>query len=233
MSIKLPEHLAIIMDGNGRWAQQRGLNRVEGHKAGAKIAENVTRWCADLGLKYLTLYAFSTENWKRPKEEVRFLFQLMVDYLKDRLNLLQEESIRIRFMGRVNELAEETRNFCKFMEDETAECNRLNLIIALNYGGRAEIVDAVKKILNDKLEHIDDAIIRRYLYLPDLPDPDLIVRTSGEKRLSNFLLWQSSYSELYFTDTLWPDFSKDELTKALEEYSKRKRRYGAVIDNEE
>ncbi|OAA31255.1 UDP diphosphate synthase [Kosmotoga arenicorallina S304] len=231
--MKLPKHLAIIMDGNGRWARQRGLNRIEGHKIGARTAEEVTRWCADLGIKYLTLYAFSTENWKRPEEEVQFLFQLMVNYLKSRLNLLIDESIRISFLGRIEELPEETRSFCRFLENKTAQCDRLHLIIALNYGGRSEIVDATRKILNKGLKHVDDNVIQENLYLPDLPDPDLIIRTSGEQRLSNFLLWQSSYSELYFTNTLWPDFSREELEKALEEYSKRKRRYGAVISDEE
>ncbi|AKI96978.1 isoprenyl transferase [Kosmotoga pacifica] len=230
--MKVPEHVAIIMDGNGRWAKQRGLNRVEGHKVGAKVAEDVSKWCADLGIKYLTLYAFSTENWKRPEEEIKFLFRLMVEYLGERLEMLLKESVKLRFMGRVEELNEETKQFCRQIEEKTAECNRLNLIVALNYGGRAEIVDAVNKIINEKLVNIDENTIRKHLYLPNVPDPDLIIRTSGEKRLSNFLLWQSSYSELYFTEVLWPDFSRENFIEALEEYSRRKRRYGAVIDNE-
>ncbi|ACR80298.1 MULTISPECIES: isoprenyl transferase [Kosmotoga] len=231
--MKIPTHIAIIMDGNGRWAKQRGLRRTEGHKKGAEVADSVARWAAELGIRYLTLYAFSTENWKRPKEEVEFLFNLLVRYINNRLNEIINEGIKLKFLGRIQQLPGNIRRFCENIEQKTAKNDRLNLIIALNYGGRAEIIDAVNKILAAKLKKVDEHIFERYLYLPEMPEPDLIIRTSGEKRLSNFLMWESAYSELYFCEKLWPEFTKDDFLQAIEDYSRRKRKFGAVIKDEE
>jgi len=226
--MRVPNHVAIIMDGNGRWARRKGLPRVEGHRKGAEVVENVVRWSAEFGIKYLTLYTFSTENWRRPKEEVEFLFSLLVEKLETKAPELIKENVRLRFMGRLEDLPEKLKNKCRETEEMTKSNDGLNLIIALNYGGRAEIVDAVERILKEGVTEVNEEGFRKYLYLPDVPDPDLIIRTSGEMRLSNFLLWQSAYSELYFTEKLWPDFTKDDFTKALEDYSKRERRFGGV-----
>jgi len=226
--MRVPNHVAIIMDGNGRWARRKGLPRVEGHRKGAEVVENVVRWSAEFGIKYLTLYTFSTENWKRPKEEVEFLFSLLVEKLETKALELIKENVRLRFMGRLEDLPEKLKNKCREAEEMTKSNDGLNLIIALNYGGRAEIVDAVERILREGITEVNEEGFRKYLYLPDVPDPDLIIRTSGEMRLSNFLLWQSAYSELYFTEKLWPDFTKDDFIKALEDYSKRERRFGGV-----
>jgi len=226
--MRVPNHVAIIMDGNGRWARRKGLPRVIGHKKGAEVVENVVRWSAEFGIKYLTLYTFSTENWKRPKEEVEYLFSLLIEKLEAKTSELIKENVRLRFMGRLEDLPEKLKNKCRETEEATKVERWINLIIALNYGGRAEIVDAVRKILKEGATEVNEESFRKYLYLPDVPDPDLIIRTSGEMRLSNFLLWQSAYSELYFTEKLWPDFTKDDFTKALEDYSKRERRFGGV-----
>lgn len=233
MQMKIPTHTAIIMDGNGRWAKQKGLRRTEGHKKGAEVADSVTRWAAELGIRYLTLYAFSTENWKRPKEEVDFLFGLLVRYINKRLDEIISEGIKLKFLGRIQQLPGNIRRSCENMEQKTEKNDRLNLIIALNYGGRAEIIDAINRILTAKLEKVDEHTFERYLYLPEMPDPDLIIRTSGEKRLSNFLMWESAYSELYFCEKLWPEFTKDDFLQAIEDYSRRKRKFGAVIEDEE
>ena len=226
--MRVPNHVAIIMDGNGRWARRKGLPRVEGHRRGAEVVENVVRWSAEFGIKYLTLYTFSTENWRRPKEEIEFLFSLLVEKLETKVPELIKENVRLRFMGRLEDLPEKLKNKCREAEEMTKSNDGLNLIIALNYGGRAEIVDAVRRILREGATEVNEEDFRKYLYLPDVPDPDLIIRTSGEMRLSNFLLWQSAYSELYFTEKLWPDFTKDDFIKALEDYSKRERRFGGV-----
>ncbi len=226
--MRIPNHVAIIMDGNGRWAKSKGLPRVEGHRKGAEVVENVVRWSAEFGIKYLTLYTFSTENWKRPKEEVEYLFSLLIEKLEAKVPELIKENVRLRFMGRLEDLPEKLKNKCREAEEMTISNDGLNLIIALNYGGRAEIVDAVRKILKEGVDEVNEESFRKYLYLPDVPDPDLIIRTSGELRLSNFLLWQSAYSEFYFTEKLWPDFTKDDFIKALEDYSKRERRFGGV-----
>jgi len=226
--MRVPNHVAIIMDGNGRWARRKGLPRVEGHRRGAEVVENVVRWSAEFGIKYLTLYTFSTENWRRPKEEIEFLFSLLVEKLETKAPELIKENVRLRFMGRLEDLPEKLKNKCREAEEMTKSNDGLNLIIALNYGGRAEIVDAVERILREGATEVNEEGFRKYLYLPDVPDPDLIIRTSGEMRLSNFLLWQSAYSELYFTEKLWPDFTKDDFIKALEDYSKRERRFGGV-----
>ena len=224
----LPVHVAFIMDGNGRWAQRRGLERIEGHKKGAEIADSASHWCADLGIGYVTLYAFSTENWRRPRQEIDFLFQLMLIYISSKLGSMLEEGVRMRFIGRLNELPQKLNEFTKEIEKKTSLCRKLNVIVALNYGGRAEIVDSVNRVIESGKHRVSEEDIEENLYLPDVPEPDLIIRTSGEKRISNFLTWQSVYSELFFTRTLWPDFEKEEFERILDEYSKRKRRFGAL-----
>ncbi|MBM7559154.1 isoprenyl transferase [Marinitoga litoralis] len=230
--LKIPTHLGIIMDGNGRWAKLRGLKRTKGHEEGAKVAENVIEWASDMGIRYLTLYSFSTENWKRPKEEVTFLFSLMVRYLESRLNKIIRENVRVRFTGRIDELPENVYNVCKRIEEKSKNNTKIDVILAVNYGGRREIVDAVNKLISQNVNKITIEDISNNLYLPDVPDPELIIRTSGEIRLSNFLLWQSAYSELYFTKTLWPDFNKEELEKAIIDYTKRDRRFGSISSDE-
>lgn len=224
----LPVHVAFIMDGNGRWAQRRGLERIEGHKKGAEIADSASHWCADLGIGYVTLYAFSTENWRRPRQEIDFLFQLTLIYISSKLGSMLEEGVRMRFIGRLNELPQKLNEFTKEIEKKTSLCRKLNVIVALNYGGRAEIVDSVNRVIESGKDRVSEEDIEENLYLPDVPEPDLIIRTSGEKRISNFLTWQSVYSELFFTRTLWPDFEKEEFERILDEYSKRKRRFGAL-----
>lgn len=224
----IPVHVAFIMDGNGRWAKKKGLERIEGHRKGAEVADAASHWCADLGIRYVTLYAFSTENWRRPKEEVEFLFELMLLYIGSKITNMLEEGVRMRFMGRLNELPPKLGDFVFQIENKTSMGKKLDVIVALNYGGRAEIVDAVNEILKIGKEQISEEDIAMNLYLPDVPEPDLIIRTSGEERLSNFLTWQSVYSELFFTGTLWPDFTKEEFHRAVDDYSKRKRRFGAL-----
>lgn len=231
--MNIPEHIAVIMDGNGRWASHRDLPRMEGHKKGATIADATAHWCAEFGVKYLTLYAFSTENWKRPKDEVEFLFNLTLTYLNSRVEEMIEEGVKFKFLGRLHELPKNLYEFCKEMESKTAGGDKLTVIVALNYGGRAEMLDAINKMLSDGVKNITEAELRKYLYLPNVPDPDLVIRTSGEIRLSNFLVWESAYSELYFTDILWPDFEKKDFIEAIKNYSRRKRRFGAVMNDEE
>ncbi len=229
-----PKHLAVIMDGNGRWARKQGLPRTEGHAKGIKVADDLAHWSADRGIRYLTLYTFSTENWKRPEQEVRFLFAMMIDYLQKRLPEMIREGLRMRFIGRRKQLGSELNQFCEYIEDSTSKGNRLDLLIALNYGGRAEIVDAVRKIVIEakEPEAIDSETIAAHLYAPDVPDPDLLIRTSGEHRISNFLLWQGAYSELCFTNTLWPEFTEDEFQSILDDYSRRQRRYGSIMEDD-
>ncbi len=221
-------HVAIIMDGNGRWAKERGLPRIEGHRRGALKVEKVVEWASNLGVDYLTLYAFSTENWKRPVEEVSFLFKLFVDFMKSKVEKMKKEGVRIRIMGSRERLPEEVLRVWDWIEDETKEGKKITTVIALNYGGRREIVDAVKKILESGEKNVDEETFRRYLYLPDVPDPDLVIRTSGELRISNFLLWQIAYSELYFTEKYWPDFEKEDLIEAIEDFKGRNRRFGGL-----
>ncbi len=217
----IPTHLAIIMDGNGRWATQRGLHRWEGHRAGAKVAENVVRWANDRGIKYLTLFSFSTENWKRPKEEIDAIFSILAEYMKNRTDQLMENEVKIRFIGNVNALKEETKEICQEAEKKTSKANGMTLNIALNYGGRLEIIQAAKRWNgNGKFED--------YLYTSGQPDPDLLIRTGGEMRISNFMLWQLAYTELYFTKVLWPDFNEKEFDKALADFSHRKRKFGGI-----
>ncbi len=225
------QHVAFIMDGNGRWAKKRGLDRTEGHKKGAQVAERIAKKAKKENIRYITLYAFSTENWKRPREEIDFLLQLVVTYLESRIEEMISEDVRLRFMGRIEELPLKTREACKKIESKTNNCGKIDVIVALNYGAKTELVDAFKKIIRAGFTDIEEETISDHLYFPDVPDPDLVIRTSGEKRLSNFMLWQCSYSELYFTDILWPDFDEKDFEDAVEEYSRRKRRFGSV-DNQ-
>lgn len=233
----LPRHVGIIMDGNGRWAKNKGLPRSEGHKAGAKTFRKIGEFAADLGIKYLTFYAFSTENWKRPEEEVHAIMDLFKDYLDeviDRILENQERGIRLHFIGDRSALSENLRDLMEKTEALTADKDKVHLNIAINYGGRAEIVKSVREIaelvkkgeLNP--EDITDQTISDRLYTAGQPDPDLIIRPSGEFRLSNFLTYQSAYSEFWFSDILWPDFTEDDLVTALRAFEKRNRRFGGV-----
>lgn len=222
----VPQHVAIIMDGNGRWAAQRGKRRGEGHIAGAKTLGDVLKWSGERGIRYLTVYAFSTENWKRPREEVDGLMKLFAKMLKSKEKDFMKNKIRFRMVGRRGDLSASLRKVVENLEAKTAGFER-EFIAAISYGGRAEIVDAVN-IAIEKGEKVTEETFRNYLYAPDVPDPDLIIRTSGELRTSNFLLWESAYAEYYFTETLWPDFSEKELDAALESYAERHRRKGGV-----
>ena len=229
----VPRHVAVIMDGNGRWAKQRGRPRLFGHRAGADSLRAILRACRDHGVEYLTVYAFSTENWVRPQDEVSGLMSLLKTFLKKDEHELHENQVRLRVTGRIQDLPKAVRNELERVMEATKNYEKGHLILALSYGGRAEIVDAVRAIAADVRagrlapEAIDEKAIAARLYLPDVPDPDLMIRTSGELRLSNFLLWELSYSEFYFTETLWPDFREADFAKALEEYARRQRRYGA------
>ncbi len=226
--LKLPVHVSIIMDGNGRWAKKRGLARYEGHKEGAKALEKILTFASDLGIQWLSVFAFSTENWKRPKEEIEVIMSLLVEYINTKLDKLLEKNIRLRFMGRLNQLSDEILQSIKKGEEATKNCNGMNFVITLNYSGRAEIIDAVNKILKDKKESISIDEFKNYLYIPEMPEPDLLIRTSGELRISNYMLWELAYTELYFTDVLWPDFNEKEFLKALYSYQFRERRFGSV-----
>jgi undecaprenyl diphosphate synthase len=229
--VRVPSHVACVMDGNGRWAQKRGLPRTEGHAAGEQALLDTVEGALELGLRWLTVYAFSTENWKRPVDEVRYLMQFNEGLLLRRRDELHERGVRIRFAGRRE--GRVPRRLVRRMEqarDLTEGNQTMTLTIAFNYGGRAEIVDAVRSLvaLGTPAQQIDESAIRRHLYDPEMPDPDLVVRTSGEYRISNFLLWQLAYSELVFTDVLWPDFRREHLFEAVREFQRRDRRYGGV-----
>lgn len=227
-------HLAIIMDGNGRWAQSRGLERTAGHRAGADNVLEIMRAAKEFNIKYLTLYAFSTENWKRPAAEVGALMKLLQEFLFKQLPAMQKENVRLNAIGRLNDLPEPARLSLLGAMKATKNNTGGVLTLALNYGGRAEIVDAAKKLIkaveDGKIdpEKLDEKSFGEFLYDPRLPDPDLVVRTSGELRISNFLLWEMAYSELYISDVMWPDFDRKELAKALESYQNRNRRFGGV-----
>ena len=222
----VPEHVAMIMDGNGRWATQRGKLRGEGHLAGAKTLEKVLKWCGDRNIRYLTVYAFSTENWTRPKEEVDGLMSLFARMLKAKEKDFVKNRVRFRMIGRRGDLSAKLLKTIETLERKTADFER-QFIVAISYGGRAEIVDAMNAAMK-RGEPLTEETFRSYLYAPDVPDPDLVIRTSGELRTSNFLLWESAYSEYYFTDVLWPDFSEEELDRALADYARRHRRRGGV-----
>ena len=222
----VPAHVAMIMDGNGRWATQHGKRRGEGHVAGAKTLGSVLNWCGARGIRYLTVYAFSTENWKRPKEEVDGLMNLFARMLKSKAHDFMKNRVRFRMIGRRGDLSKSLLDTIEALERRTAAFER-QLLVAISYGGRAEIVDAMNAAIQ-KGEPLTEETFRNYLYAPDVPDPDLVIRTSGELRTSNFLLWETAYSEYYFTDVLWPDFSEAELDRALEAYASRHRRKGGV-----
>lgn len=227
-----PRHIAIIMDGNGRWAKKRGLPRALGHKAGVEAVRKIVEYCGDIDLPYLTLYAFSTENFKRPADEVGALMRLLIEYLTRDLNLLKKNSVQLKILGDLSVFPKEVQKAVEQALQETADGKRMVLSIALGYGGRAELVQAFEKIARKlqtgELAAVSEASIQENLFTAGLPDPDLIIRTSGEMRLSNFLLFQSAYSELYFTDVPWPDFDEKQLQLALEDYSRRQRRYGGL-----
>ena len=227
---RLPEHIAVIMDGNGRWAAQRHLPRVEGHRAGIESVREVVEGSARLGIKVLTLYAFSVENWKRPASEVSTLMMLLKRYLRLELNTLLRNNIRFRVIGRAADLAPDIRNELAAAEAKTAGNTGMLFNIALNYGGRAEIVEAARRLLEAGVEpeELDEHRFAGFLYTAGQPDPDLLIRTSGEMRVSNFLLWQIAYAEIWVTDTLWPDFRKQHLLEAVLAYQKRDRRYGGI-----
>lgn len=230
----LPEHIGIIMDGNGRWAKKRGLPRKFGHREGAKVLEKITRFAGDIGIKYITYYAFSTENWKRPDDEVHSLMRLMVEYLDDYERLLGGEDIRIRIIGKREGLSDEILEKINIVENATKQNSKITMNIAINYGGREDILNAVKTIASKvekgemKADDITEQDICDNLYTYYMPDPDLIIRPSGELRLSNFLMWQSAYSEFWFSDINWPDFTKEDFLKAISDFQKRNRRYGGV-----
>ena len=231
---RLPLHIAVIMDGNGRWAKKRHLPRIAGHRAGVASARMVIETCARLKIEALTLYAFSVENWRRPKAEIDFLMQLLRDYLRKELPAIHKNNIRLVVIGRPEELPQAVQRDIEEAMRVTAGNTGMNLAVALNYGGRAELVDAVNAILAEKRANgagakpVDEETISRHLYTANLPDPDLLIRTSGELRVSNFLLWQIAYAEIYVTETLWPDFNRVSLLEALLDFQKRERRYGGL-----
>jgi undecaprenyl diphosphate synthase len=233
---KLPRHIAVIMDGNGRWAKKNRLKRVKGHERGAVSVRTVVKTCRELGIQYLTLYAFSVENWQRPRSEISALTVLLEKYLRSELDEMKETGIRLMTIGDTEKLAKKVRDLLRRAIEETSENNGMVLNLALSYGGRDEIIHAVNEILRDsRSTDITERTITKdsfshYLYTADIPDPDLLIRTSGETRLSNFLLWQLAYTELYFTDVLWPDFSKDDLIEAILDYQRRERRFGLISD---
>jgi len=230
----VPRHIAIIMDGNGRWAKARGLPRTAGHREGAEALRRVVRSAAELGVGYLTVFGFSSENWKRPAAEVTDLMGLLRLYLRREIAEIDRNGVRLRVIGDRSRLSADINRLIEDAEEQTAANQRLTLTVALSYGGRAEIVQAAQRLAKAvlagalKAEDIDEDIVRRSLFTADMPDPDLVIRTSGEKRISNFLLWQSAYAEYVFTDTFWPDFSGDHLKSAIVEFGGRKRRYGAT-----
>lgn len=233
---KLPQHMAIIMDGNGRWAKQKGMLRVFGHENGTTSVRKTVEACAKLGIKHLTLYAFSTENWKRPKTEVDTLMNLLIKSLKKELKTLNENNIKLQAIGNIEQLPSSAFRELNEVIDKTKTNNRMVLTLALSYGSREEIIHAVKSI-SDKVKNniisiaeIDESIINQHLYTHNLPDVDLLIRTSGEYRISNFLLWQIAYAELYFIDVLWPDFTEDHLYEAIVSYQKRERRFGKTSE---
>lgn len=232
---KIPTHVAIIMDGNGRWAQEKGLPRISGHRAGTENLREVIEACAEFGIQYLTIYAFSTENWKRPREEIQGLMRIFKTMLDRELKNLHENGVQLRHLGKLDRIDDELKNKVKEAIELTKDNQTLILNIAFNYGGRDEIIQAVKQIMLDgpNPEELDADLFSKYLYTSKSPDPDLIIRTSGEYRCSNFLIWQGAYSEWYFTKTYWPDFNREELHQALVDFNERDRRYGEVKNGKE
>jgi undecaprenyl diphosphate synthase len=231
---KIPNHVAIILDGNGRWAKKRLMPRNYGHAQGSKTVEKICEEAHRMGIKYLTVYAFSTENWNRPEDEVEALMKLLRSYMKDCIKTSNKNNMRVRVIGDIRKLPNDLQASILELEKTSEKNTGLNFQVALNYGGRDEIIRAIKKLYHDinnekiSLDNIDSKLISEYLDTKEIPDPDLLIRTSGEQRISNFLLWQLAYTEFYFTDVLWPDFDKKELIKAIEYYNSRERRYGLI-----
>lgn len=236
---KIPQHIAIIMDGNGRWAKKRLLPRIAGHREGAESLRVVLKACAEVGVKYLTVYAFSTENWQRPQEEVDFLMNLFTQTIDREIDELMESKVRLKFLGRLQKFSPQLQEKMRAAMEKTRENDRITLNVMVNYGGRAEIVDAVNEILEHRApacrqagqntEHrIEEGEIQEHLYTRGIPDPDLLIRTASEMRVSNFLLWQIAYAEIYVTSALWPDFRREQLIEAIEAYQRRERRFGKV-----
>lgn len=227
---KVPIHIAIIMDGNGRWAKKRGMPRIEGHRRGAESLKEAVKSCIELGVKYLTVYAFSTENWKRPKDEVGFLMQLLLLTIDREIDSLFKNGIKLRFLGKIGMLPEKLQGKIRSAEEKTRNNGKLNLNIMLSYGGRAEIVEAIKSLVKNQVkdDRINEETVSGLLYTAGMPDPDLLIRTAGEMRVSNFMLWQIAYSEIWVTDVLWPDFRKKHLLDAINDYSGRTRKFGGL-----
>lgn len=232
--MNVPEHIAIILDGNGRWAKAKGMPRTYGHTVGAKNVETICRAAHDLGVKYVTMYAFSTENWSRPDDEVKALMKLLGEYIKTCMRTAKKDNLRVRFIGDLSKLDDKLRKAIDELTEYSSQFTGLTLTIAINYGSRDEMTRAIRKVASDvkdgkiEVESIDESLFGTYLDTKDIPDPDFMIRTSGEQRLSNYLLWQLAYAEFYFTPVAWPDFSPEELKKAVEEYDKRNRRFGGI-----
>ncbi|MGC8872268.1 MAG: isoprenyl transferase [Caldimicrobium sp.] len=233
---KLPRHVAIIMDGNGRWAKRKGLPRIYGHKKGVEVAKSIIIKSRELNIPYLTLFAFSKENWQRPKTEVDTLLLLLKEYLQKELPLMIEKEIKLKIIGDTEDFPEELKKLIEQVEKKTENLKGMTLVLALSYSGRAEILRATKLLAEEvekgklSVKDINEELFRRFFYFPELPDPDLLIRTSGELRISNFLLYQLAYTEFYFTETLWPDFTEEEYLKALFSYQKRERRFGRIYE---
>lgn len=227
---RLPCHIAIIMDGNGRWAKKRGLPRTAGHAAGAETFRRIATYCKEIGVRYLTVYAFSTENWKRPPEEVEAIMKLLKKFLTEALRDMEKNRVKVKFLGDLVPLSEELKTLISETEKISEKYDGVQVNLCVNYGGRDEIIRGVRALLEERENGaaVTEESFSRYLYTDGIPDPDLIIRPSGEYRLSNFLMWQSAYSELYFTDVLWPDFDKYEMNRAICEYQRRDRRYGGI-----
>jgi undecaprenyl diphosphate synthase len=232
---RLPQHIAVIMDGNGRWAQRRHLPRIAGHRQGVQAVRDIIKLVSRIHLRAITLYAFSVDNWKRPKSETSFLMALLRSFLKKEVPVMNEFNVRLRYIGRIHELPPEVQERMAWAEEQTAKNTGTIMTLALNYGARAELIDAFRSIVDSAVKNggladlkIDEEMVSRHMYAADLPDPDLVIRTSGEMRLSNFLLWQLAYTEIYVTPTLWPDFDGVHLLEALADFQKRERRYGNV-----
>jgi len=223
-----PSHVAIIMDGNGRWAKKRGLPRTLGHKEGVRALKRTVKNAYSLGIRYLSVYVFSTENWKRPKEEVSFLLGILDSLLVKEVKELHKNDVKVRFIGDLAALPDSTQKKINWAHEHTNNNKKLQLNLLVNYGGRQEIIRAIKNLADNPKEPVTEENLRAHLYAPEIPDPELIIRTGGEKRISNFLLWQSAYSEFWFTKEFWPDFDKEHLQKALDDYSRRDRRFGGI-----
>jgi len=228
---KLPQHVAVIMDGNGRWARKRNLPRAEGHRAGSKAVREIVETCSRIGIKYLTLYAFSKENWKRPKKEVKTLWELLKDYLKKESNVLVENKFKLNVIGQLDQIPEKARKELRKVINMTKDNDKFVINLALNYSGRSEIIDAIKKFIDTdgiNKNDLNEELFSKYLYTAGIPDPDLLIRTSGELRISNFLLWQIAYSEIWVTPILWPDFHRRHMLEAIVEFQERERRFGGI-----